>query len=258
MMEADEIKKLAFWADRAKLGDTAGTNDFVLKELELDVIRNRVASGSHVLDAGCGNGATLVLLASLKRCSGVGLDFSPEMLRLARETSEKAGVSNLLAFKQGRIEDLRGMDERFDCAITERSLQNLNSVEEQEEAFSAIMDRLRTGGQYLMIESFTQGVEKTNAFRAALGLEPIEPPWHNLFLDEDRVRSWQTPVRRLEEVFHFSSTYYFLSRVVYAKLARDGGEPLRYDSAINRIGQTLPPVGDFGPTRLFQWRKWAP
>jgi len=69
------------------------------------------------------------------------------------------------------------------------------------------------------------------------------------------VPKWATDDFILEEVVPFSSTYHFLSRVVYASLARDKGEELKYDSDINILACKLPIVGNFGPVRLWQWRR---
>jgi hypothetical protein len=106
-----------------------------------------------------------------------------------------------------------------------------------------------------MIESSIQGLERTNALRELLQLERMDPPWHNVFLDEESVRAWGTDEFTLEEVIPFSSTYHLFSRVVYARLAADKGEELRYDSEINMLACRLPIIGDFGPARLWHWRR---
>jgi hypothetical protein len=143
----------------------------------------------------------------------------------------------------------------FDYALAERCLINLDSHETQHKAFLEIMSFLKPGGYYLMIESFVQGLERINELRTLLKLERIDPPWHNVFMDENLVPQWANESYALVRVVPFSSTYYFLSRVVYASLARDRGEELRYDSDINLLACNLPPIGDFGPTRLYLWQR---
>ena len=71
-----------------------------------------------------------------------------------------------------------------------------------------------------MIECFNEGSEETNLLRRRLGLEAMAAPWHNRFFNLHEVKSWSSPKFYVERVFHISSTYHFLSRVVYAKLAR--------------------------------------
>jgi hypothetical protein len=70
------------------------------------------------------------------------------------------------------------------------------------------------------------------------------------------VKGWSSPQFYLERVVHISSTYHFLSRVVYAALARDSGEALQYDSKINLLARDLPQeIGEFGPVKACIWRK---
>jgi len=244
-----------FWDERAALGDIAGTNDYLLKNLELDLLRKRIPDHARVLDLGCGNGQTLITLVREKKCRGVGIDFSTQMILSAQNNAKKEGIQDRLVFMKGSLEDIPADIGVFDCVITERSLINLNSESVQKKAFLDIMDCLKDKGRYFMIESSIDGLERTNEMRVSLGLEPIGPPWHNVFLREANVADWANKKYTLEEVYPFSSTYYFLSRVVYAKIAQDKNEELRYDSDINLVSCKLAPVGNFGPARLWQWYK---
>lgn len=244
-----------FWDERAGLGGISGSNDYLLKNLELDVLRKRIPDNSSVLDVGCGNGETLAILVQEKNCRGVGIDFSAKMVELAKANSAKKGLSEKLKFFEGSLEQIPAETGVFDCVITERSLINLDSEEKQYKAFLGIMSHLKSDGRYYMIESCIDGLERTNELRISLGLEAIAPPWHNLFFREASVAKWADEKYVLEEVFPFSSTYHLLSRVVYAKIAQDKKEELRYDSDINLVSCKLPPIGNFGPVRLWQWLK---
>jgi len=248
-------ERLEFWSARAGLGPAAGTNDIVLKQIEMDLLLRRVPVGASVLDVGCGNGWTLVTLARQRGITGCGIDFCSSMIEEASRLAAGSGLSHALRFAQAEATDLPEDIGVFDVAITERCLINLPDEDTQRRAFLQIMRHVRPGGVYLMIESCTQGLDRTNEVRATLDLPPIEPPWHNNFLDADRVARWGTYDTVLEEVLPFTSTYHFLSRVVYAALARDRGEELRYDSDINLLAARLPVVGDFGPVRLWVWRR---
>jgi len=248
--------KLEFWNNRAGLKEIAGTNDFPLKGLELNLILARIPDQASVLDLGCGNGETLMKLAREKKCTGVGLDFSEQMIALARNTSEREGLAEV-RFQIATLPDLPEDLGEFDYALTERCLINLDSEDRQRRAFLNIMSRVKPGGCYLMIESSIQGLERTNELRLLLGLENMDAPWHNLFLNESSVENWGTDEFILEEVVPFTSTYHFLSRVVYARLAADKNEELRYDSDINMLACRLPVIGNFGPVRLWSWRRKA-
>ena len=248
-------QKLDFWNSRAELGEIAGTNDFPLKNLELKLIHEKIACGASVLDVGCGNGDTLLSLARENGCTGVGVDFSEKMVELAKSSCRSAGYEETVKFQVGVLPGLPVDLGEFDYALTERCLINLDGEPTQHSAFLEIMSHVKPNGSYLMIESSLQGLERTNQLREMLNLEKIDPPWHNVFLDESSVPKWASDEFSLEEVIPFSSTYHFLSRVVYARLAADKGEPLRYDSEINMLACRLPIVGNFGPARLWLWRR---
>jgi hypothetical protein len=59
----------------------------------------------------------------------------------------------------------------------------------------------------------------------------------------------------LWDIAYPASTYYLLSRVVYAKLASDEGIEPNYNAPINTIAVQLPSMGEFGYSKLWVWRK---
>ena len=67
------------WNRRAKLGNAAGTNDLVLKRLEINAISSHVRDGMRILDAGCGNGVTAIEIAEKYDVHIEGFDFAEEM-----------------------------------------------------------------------------------------------------------------------------------------------------------------------------------
>jgi len=160
-------------------------------------------------------------------------------------------------FEQGHVPGLRKDLGLFDIALTERCLINLDDVKSQEAGFRDIMSHVKPGGVFLMIEDSHDGLARMNEMRAKLDLESIPAPWHNVFFHEAEVAAWADDQHVLEEFVPFTSTYYFLSRVVYARLARDKNETLRYDSEINMLAPRLPSIGDLGAVRLWVWRRKA-
>jgi ubiquinone/menaquinone biosynthesis C-methylase UbiE len=247
---------LDFWNSRSNLGELAGTNDFMLTRIEQQFIADVIPHGSHVLDIGCGNALSLVRLAQEKDCSGIGIDFSEGMVKKSREFVDSHGLSDKVYIYQNSVPPVPIEYGTFDVVLTNRSLINLTSTGDQKKAVQEIGKIVRPGGMYLMIECSNDGAEFTNFFRKKLDLEPIEAPWHNLFFNEKEVESWQTDTFKIEQFLHISSTYNFLSRVVYAKHAEVSGEPLVYDSLINKISLDLPQqIGEFGPVKAWIWRK---
>ncbi len=255
-MEKVNKEVLKFWDERAALGDLAGTNDFVLTKIEQDYILNAVPPGSRVLDVGCGNGSSLSNLIKRKKCTGVGIDFSGEMVKLARQSSAADRINDLVEWHQCAVPPVPNEWGEFDLIYSQRCFINLTTVEQQREAVLSVQKSLKKGGVYIMLECFMEGGEETNLLRRRAGLQAIDPPWHNLFFRLHEVKSWSTPGFFVERVEHISSTYHFLSRVVNAKLAADSGGNMKYDDPINLIAAQLPQnIGEFGPVKACIWRK---
>jgi SAM-dependent methyltransferase len=250
-------KKQDFWNERAAIGANAGSNDFVLKELELALLMARVPDSASVLDIGCGNGEALLRLATAKNISGTGVDFAEKMVDLAQAETKSRKLDGRLTFLTGKIPGLPADIGSFDIIVTERCLINLDSEAMQKQAFDEIVGHLKPGGLYLMMESFVEGLARTNRLRAQFGLEAISAPWHNKFFHEAVVASWSNQRVRLKEIVPYSSTYHFLSRVIYAHDATARGEEMRYDSNINMMSLKLPVIGDYGPARLYLWEALA-
>ena len=253
--QADETI-LKFWDERASLGHLAGTNDFVLTGIEQSFLLDTVQKGSRVLDIGCGNGSSLLNLIDQNGCAGVGIDFSAEMIKLAKQASQSKGLGERVEWHRRDVPPVANEWGEFDVAYSQRCLINLKTAEQQRDAVLSVQDVLRSGGRYIMMECFMEGAEETNLLRRRMGLEAMDAPWHNLFFHLHEVKSWSTSSFYVEKVIHVSSTYHFLSRVVNAKLAAESGKELRYDDAINLIAAQLPQdIGEYGPVKACIWRK---
>ena len=61
-MKKNKKNILNFWNNRARYGENAGSNDFMLKHLEEIEILKKIPKGAEVLDIGCGNASTLIRL----------------------------------------------------------------------------------------------------------------------------------------------------------------------------------------------------
>ncbi len=247
---------LGFWNERAGLGTLAGTNDFVLTGIEQRFLLDSVPPRTRVLDIGCGNGSSLVQLVDGKGCTGVGFDFSEKMVETAQASVKAAALQDRIQLHRRTVPPVSNEWGLFEVAYSQRCLINLDSAEAQKAAVLSIADTLAPGGFYIMMECFNEGAEETNLLRQRFGLEAMHAPWHNRFFNLHEVKSWSSPQFYVERVTHISSTYHFLSRVVYAKLAAQSGEQLRYDSDINLLAAQLPQeIGEFGPVKACIWRK---
>jgi ubiquinone/menaquinone biosynthesis C-methylase UbiE len=73
----------------------------------------------------------------------------------------------------------------FDVVYTERCLINILDWGEQKQALDEIARILKPSGYYLMIECFTDGLENNNKARKEMGLDEIEPAYHNKYFEKD-------------------------------------------------------------------------
>jgi 2-polyprenyl-3-methyl-5-hydroxy-6-metoxy-1,4-benzoquinol methylase len=73
-------------------------------------------TGKKILDVGCGSGVYSVDFARRGAARVVGVDFSGNMLKLARQEAEQHGVADRCDFIQADFLDL-DLDEKFDVSI---------------------------------------------------------------------------------------------------------------------------------------------
>jgi ubiquinone/menaquinone biosynthesis C-methylase UbiE len=77
-------------------------------------------AGINVLDAGCGIGSHLPLLAEQVGPSGhvTGLDISGELLSIARQRVHDDGLENRVRLVQGDVNNLPFAEESIDCVVS--------------------------------------------------------------------------------------------------------------------------------------------
>jgi ubiquinone/menaquinone biosynthesis C-methylase UbiE len=246
-----------YWNSRAGLGKWAGTQDLIAKELELKTIAEFVRPGMKVLDAGCGNGVAAIELARRFRVDITAIDYSADMVEAATQTAAAVPLVGNVEFREGDVTNLQNLPRDFDLIYTERVIINLPDWEAQRRAITALTGLLRVGGVYAMVENSQDGLDKINALRQQVGLQPVVMPWHNRYLKDSELNALSVPGVALEKVIFHSSTYYFLSRVVNAWLAALEGKEPDYDSPVNELALQLPAIGDLGQGRVWVWKRLA-
>lgn len=253
-------ERLAFWNNRASLGEWAGSRDVIAKHLEIDAIATFIKDGMKMLDVGCGNGITAIELAHKINVEVHGFDFSSEMVEGAKKLAADAAAQNQLKgsvkFDVSNILQLPPLERVYDYSMTERVLINLPDWESQKQAIYNMTRPLKQGGAYLMSENSFDGLEKLNDLREAVGLSRIVQPSWNRYLYDNEILATEFEDVKLEKVIYQSSTYYFLSRVINAwQAAQEGKEP-DYDAPVNQLGLKLPPLmGEIGQGRVWVWRR---
>lgn len=94
-----------------------------------ELIGKREAGEKRYLDVCCGTGDLALMLSQKENKSSAisGLDFSGEMLEVARQRASKAAAD--IEFKQGDAQNLPYLDNSFDGAIISFGLRNLTDLQ---------------------------------------------------------------------------------------------------------------------------------
>jgi len=250
-----EDKILEHWNQRANLEDRAGSDDVILKELEINAIAKHILDGMVVAEFGCGNGATAIKLATKFDIELYCFDFSPSMIESARKHVKDAKLEDRIHFDVCDVRNELVLQKKFDLVYSERMIINLPDWQAQARAIRYLLSHLKPEGKYLMCESSKVGLDNLNKLRKSAGLESILPPWHNVYIEDELVDSLVIQDVRLLYVESFSATYYFLSRVVNAWLAAKEGVQPSYQAPVNQLAFQLPPFGDCAQSKLWVFEK---
>ena len=257
-MTAKRDEMLAFWSERAsRYGSApqANTADEWLRKIEISYADGLIKSfgAQHVLDVGCANGySTLQLAESNRETRFLGVDLNADMILLAQQSGAAEKSPNALFHQCDILRD--PLSDRFDMIIAVRVFQNMESHEAQQEALDRLIARLRPGGAMLFIESYCDGYRQLNEDRRQIGLPALPIHSHLTLLSEefDRYVDSRTEVITRESI---ASSYYFVTRLVYSKLAMLNNEAIDYDHPIHRIAAELPQIGEYGPLKATVCRK---
>jgi ubiquinone/menaquinone biosynthesis C-methylase UbiE len=242
---------LSFWNSRAGLGKWAGTNDIIAKQIEMKAIMSYVKDGMNILDIGCGNGITAIEIARKYHVTVLGIDYADEMITNAQGLLKGQELCGSVKFQVGDVTDLPEFADKFDMIYTERTIVNLPDWKAQKQAIIDIVGLLKEGGKFVMCENSQDGLDAINVLRLSVGLETIVHPWHNRYLYDAEIKKIKEV--KLLDINYYSSTYYFLSRVVNAwQSAQEGKEP-EYEAPINKLALQLPAINKMGQGRIWVW-----
>lgn len=146
--------------------------------------RTPAATGPlHVVDLGCGVGASLCYLAARLPIRGSGITLSPVQARLAAERAREAGLSDRVVCVEGSYDDLPRTIPPADVAYAIESFAHATAPER----FFAECGRLvKAGGALVICDDFTRAVVGRRAERT---VDRFTRGWHlNSLLAPDQVR----------------------------------------------------------------------
>tara|TARA_B100001057_G_scaffold497199_1_gene600708 strand:+ start:1138 stop:1833 length:696 start_codon:yes stop_codon:yes gene_type:complete len=230
-----------------------------LKALEINEIKKYLSDDLKVLEIGCGNGITAIELARSFSLDILSVDYSSKMIENAKILLKNETYGNLkgnIKFEVLDIRNLTKITQKYDMVISERVLINLDTYKEQIKTINTIGSILKPKGKFIMCESSKKGLDLINNERSKFQLDLIEMPWHNNYIDDDKLeRDFNKINLNLKSINHFSSTYYFLSRIVYAHYANQNNLKIDYESDINKMSSKLPSLGKFSQTKIWEWER---
>ncbi|KIT16413.1 class I SAM-dependent methyltransferase [Jannaschia aquimarina] len=144
--------------------------------------------GGHVLEVGVGTG--LALRHYRPDVKVTGIDFSDDMLRLAREKVTEKGLTNVADLRQMDARDLDFPDDSFDTVV---AMYLISVVPEPRRVLAEMARVCKPGGEIVIVNHFAAEGGALGRVEALLGPFADRMGWHADFeigtvLGSDRVR----------------------------------------------------------------------
>ena len=242
-------KILNYWDSRAKNKVLKCTNDINLEKNEIKYFLSMIEKKKSVLDIGCGDGELLRNLKMKNNCKCYGIDFSSNLINIAKKKSKNI---HYFCLDMNKIRNVFKKNIKFDYIITKRSIQNLTSWNNQKKFINQLKFFSGKKTKILLMESSNDGLKKINNARNSLGLKKITKPWHNLNLDDTKIKKTKFKGIQLLNITELFSTYYFTSRVLNAAI----NHKPKYNDLLNlngwKLSQNL--IKGFSQLRLYEFK----
>jgi ubiquinone/menaquinone biosynthesis C-methylase UbiE len=133
--------ELSYFGLQAYIGTTKHMGG--LKATKALIELCHINKDAHVLDAGCGVGATACYLAKRYGCSVVGVDISEKMIARSNERAKRERVEDSVEFRVADVQDLPFGDTLFDVVIGESVI---TFIEDKRRAISEYVRVTKPGG----------------------------------------------------------------------------------------------------------------
>ena len=242
-------KILKYWNSRANNKILKCTNDINLEKNEISYFLSVIGKRKKVLDIGCGDGELLRNLHYKNNCRCYGIDFSENLINIAKKKSKNI---NYYCIDMNKINKEFKVKIKFDYIITKRSIQNLISWNDQKKFINQLKFFSNPKTKILLMESSNDGLKKINYMRSKLKLKKIIKPWHNLYLEDSKLKKTNFSGIKLVAIKELFSTYYFTSRILNAVI---NPKP-SYNDLLNLTGWKMPQntVKGFSQLRLYEFK----
>lgn len=217
-----EEKRKYIWQDWQKQSKKYPTNPkAVIEDIHFRNFSNWFVSQylnkkDYILDCGCGNGYATAYYSDYAG-KIIGLDYTPQFIKAAQRKYSKKIKAGKLEFVQGNILDIPFPKNTFDKVISERTLINLPSWQDQQIAIKNYHKILKKGGFLLMTEITLQGHAGVDKLRNSVGLDIIKKHKRNVYLDETLLDKFLAKRFKIVEKKHFG-TYMLISKILHPLL----------------------------------------
>jgi len=157
-------------------------------EGEATLISELPTHTKRVLDLGCGNGHLLALvLAACPNATGVGLDFSPTMLKSAQERfSDDRRVALISHNMDNPLPELGS----FDWVVSSFAIHHCTHIRKRE-LYAEVYSMLEPGGVFLNLEHVSSPTASIHhRFLDEMGMTPEDEDPSNQLLDMETQLHW--------------------------------------------------------------------
>lgn len=250
------LKHYAKLAQAYGLSGAMSMDDPIIRSKEIDFFLQSLKTtpeAKSILDIGCGNGFLLnELVKAFPEKEFYGVDISPELIKLAQ--SRNIDVRFALA----DMGHLQFESHHFDVVISERSVINLLSWQQQKKTLFEIVRMLKNGGYYFLSESFKEPLRNLNQARKECNLADIKISKHNCYLGNNFQYFLESiGLKRVTgaKPENELSSHFYISRVLHPVIRPEGAKH-KSSLMVEFLTNACPAgIGHYSPILFQAYRK---